>query len=156
MRLWSLHPRFLDAKGLVALWREGLLARKVLQGATKGYQHHPQLQRFRDCAEPLSCIDFYLGQVLVDATARHYNFDAQKIQPPKTHAPIPVSAGQLDYEWRHLRAKLERRAPQHLAKLLAAQKVSTGQPQLSPHPLFVVVPGEIASWERPLGQKATP
>jgi len=30
MRLWSLHPRYLDAKGLVALWREGLLAQKVL------------------------------------------------------------------------------------------------------------------------------
>lgn len=32
MRLWSLHPSYLDAVGLVALWREGLLARKVLQG----------------------------------------------------------------------------------------------------------------------------
>jgi hypothetical protein len=32
MRLWSLHPRYLDAKGLQAVWREGLLAKKVLQG----------------------------------------------------------------------------------------------------------------------------
>ena len=36
MRLWSLHPRYLDAKGLVALWREGLLAQAVLKGQTKG------------------------------------------------------------------------------------------------------------------------
>ena len=29
MRLWSLHPRYLDRQGLTALWREGLLARAV-------------------------------------------------------------------------------------------------------------------------------
>ena len=29
MRLWSLHPSLLDQKGLVALWREALLAQKV-------------------------------------------------------------------------------------------------------------------------------
>ena len=27
MRLWSLHPKHLDPQGLVARWREGLLAR---------------------------------------------------------------------------------------------------------------------------------
>lgn len=37
MRIWSLHPSYLDAKGLVALWRETLLAQKVLLGATVGY-----------------------------------------------------------------------------------------------------------------------
>ena len=37
MRLWSLHPRCLDAKGLVALWREGLLAQEVLRGKTRDY-----------------------------------------------------------------------------------------------------------------------
>ncbi|WP_368086417.1 pyrimidine dimer DNA glycosylase/endonuclease V [Nitrosomonas sp. Nm34] len=26
MRLWSIHPKYLDAKGLLALWREGLQA----------------------------------------------------------------------------------------------------------------------------------
>jgi hypothetical protein len=29
-RIWSLHPKYLDARGLVALWREGLLAQAVL------------------------------------------------------------------------------------------------------------------------------
>ena len=47
MRLWSLHPSYLDSAGLVALWQEGLLARKVLSSQTKGYIHHPQLHRFR-------------------------------------------------------------------------------------------------------------
>lgn len=46
MRIWSVHPSLLDAKGLVACWRETLLAQKVLQGLTKGYKNHPQLDRF--------------------------------------------------------------------------------------------------------------
>ncbi len=47
MRLWSLHPKYLDRQGLLAVWREGLLAQKVLQGKTKGYKNHPQLKRFQ-------------------------------------------------------------------------------------------------------------
>jgi hypothetical protein len=31
MRIWSLHPKYLDSKGLVALWRESLLAKNVLR-----------------------------------------------------------------------------------------------------------------------------
>lgn len=30
MRLWSLHPSYLDRAGLLAVWREGLLAQSVL------------------------------------------------------------------------------------------------------------------------------
>ena len=41
MKLWSIHPKYLDAKGLVALWREALLAQKVLDGKTEGYKNHP-------------------------------------------------------------------------------------------------------------------
>lgn len=46
VRLWSLHPRYLDTAGLTAGWREALLAQKVLTGVTRGYRHHPQLERF--------------------------------------------------------------------------------------------------------------
>ena len=36
MRLWSIHPKYLDRQGLLAVWREGLLAQKVLlQGEYK-------------------------------------------------------------------------------------------------------------------------
>lgn len=31
-----MHPRYLDAKGLVALWREALLVQAVLRGETRG------------------------------------------------------------------------------------------------------------------------
>jgi hypothetical protein len=34
MRLWSLHPKHLDRQGLLAVWREGLLAQEVLRGET--------------------------------------------------------------------------------------------------------------------------
>ena len=37
MRLWTIHPRYLDSRGLVALWRESLLARAVLRSQTRGY-----------------------------------------------------------------------------------------------------------------------
>jgi hypothetical protein len=63
MRLWSVHPSLLDPKGLVALWREGLLAQKVLQGRTTGYRSHPQLHRFRQSGEPLAAIATYLWAV---------------------------------------------------------------------------------------------
>ena len=51
MRLWSVHPKYLDSKGLVALWREALLAKQVLEGGTKGYRNHPQLDRFKKSGE---------------------------------------------------------------------------------------------------------
>ena len=57
MRIWSVHPSQLDRAGLVACWRETLLAQAVLSGRTQGYQNHPQLVRFRATAEPLAAVD---------------------------------------------------------------------------------------------------
>ena len=71
MRLWSVHPRYLDAQGLVAIWREALLARAVLRGATKGYRHHPQLERFRAHASPRYAICAYLSAIQAEAYERY-------------------------------------------------------------------------------------
>ena len=79
MRLWSLHPRYLDPQGLVALWREALLARAVLRGKTRGYRNHPQLARFRAHRSPRAAISAYLGAVHDEAVQRGYSFDARKI-----------------------------------------------------------------------------
>src|SRR5512144_979866 len=106
MRLWSLHPRYLDPKGLVALWREGLLAQAVLRGRTRGYRHHPQLARFLASPSPRRHIAAYLRQVHAEASRRGYRFDAAKIGRGGRVAPLPVTRGQLDYEWRHLARKL--------------------------------------------------
>lgn len=141
MRLWSLHPKYLDAQGLVALWREGLLALKVLQGKTRGYKNHPQLERFRAADQPIRMMNAYLGAVLDEAIARGYRFNATKIRRPQTSARIPISRGQLSYEFAHLKKKLWRRSRQHLAAIKDCTKVM-------PHPLFKTVPGNVATWER--------
>ena len=139
MRLWSLHPSLLDRAGLVALWREGLLAQKVLQGQTKGYRFHPQLERFRAARNPVAAIGAYLWAVADEAGARGYRFDATKIAVLRRRVSIPVTKGQLEYEREHLRRKLRARDPARLRMLNAAK--------LKPHPILRVVAGGIEPWE---------
>ncbi len=148
VRLWSLHPRHLDTRGLLAVWREGLLAQKVLQGRTKGYRHHPQLERFRASRRPLSAIGFYLLRVVEEAARRGYSFDRRRIgRRPRSRPVLKVTRGQLEYEAAHLRAKLRRRAPDWL-------RAQGGLENSTPHPLFRVVSGGVESWEkRPKGLK---
>lgn len=143
MRLWSLHPRYLDAKGLTACWREGLLARSVLRGETSGYKQHPQLERFRRAPDPLAAIEAYLGGILDEAVKRGYRFDASKITRYPEIPRIAVTEGQLLYEREHLRRKLSVRDVPAMERL-----GREGIPAV--HPLFTVVPGEIEPWERPV------
>lgn len=145
MRLWSLHPRYLDTKGLLACWRETLLAQKVLDGRTAGYRNHPQLVRFRATSDPLDTIGIYLGHLVLEADARGYNFNRGLILRPGfgDGGPLlPVTAGQVAYEREHLLAKLAVR-DNHREAVLAAED----PPEL--HPLFTAVPGDIEPWERP-------
>lgn len=140
MRLWSLHPKYLDPKGLVALWREGLLAKAVLEGKTRGYRSHPQLQRFREHEEPVLAINAYLHAVLDEAMARGYRFDRTRLGPYTRVKPIEIGVGQIRYEWSHLLSKLSQRDPKHLQRLL-------GIDQPDPHPLMQVISGGIEPWE---------
>ena len=141
MRLWTIHPRYLDPQGLVALWREGLLARAVLRGQTKGYRHHPQLLRFRAHPSPRSAINAYLGLVLAEARSRGYSFDPKKLAPARGAIELTATSGQLDHEWRHLLRKLRHRSPR-LHRLWKAEAAPL------PHPLFRIAPGGIEPWER--------
>jgi hypothetical protein len=141
MRLWTVHPRYLDAKGLVAAWREALLAQKVLAGATKGYCHHPQLVRFQAQTEPLAAIAAFLAGLADEAQNRGYHFDTGKILGRRFIGQVEETSGQLLYEWGHLKAKLRARAPQ-----LHRQWRVVTRPE--PHPLFHIVPGGIREWER--------
>jgi hypothetical protein len=141
MRLWSIHPKYLDPQGLVALWREALLARAVLRGETRGYSHHPQLERFKAHANPRLAINAFLAAVHVEATDRGYSFDRSKIGPVRTVESIAVTSGQLAFEWLHLQRKLEIRNPAWLARLGEV-------PALACHPLFRRKSGPVASWER--------
>ena len=143
MRLWSLHPKYLDSKGLVALWREGLLAQAVLAGKTKGYLNHPQLLRFKSTLRPLVSIGIYLHNVCDEADHRGYAFDRKKILKAMSTRPIkiPVTRGQLKYEWEHLLKKLQVRDLGHLDKLKQVKLVR-------PHPSFKTRSGKVESWER--------
>ncbi len=143
MRIWSIHPKYLDPQGLVALWRETLLAQKVLAGKTKGYRNHPQLNRFKLEAEPLACIGTYLMFIYVEAQRRQYSFDATKILktlPPKSKKKMRVTYGQAEYEFGHLKRKLEKRSPAFFKKIKAGEKIEL-------HPLFRASPGVVESWE---------
>lgn len=152
MRLWSLAPALLDRAALIACWREGLLAQKVLAGLTKGYTKHPQLLRFRAHPEPMAAIAFFLGDVQREATARGYNFNPALINRPSEsevegggwgeQLRIPVTEGQLAYELEWLRTKVRKRDPAWLAVLGEAKlEIAAGA-------TFVIVPGDIEEWER--------
>jgi len=141
MRLWSLHPKYLDPQGLVALWREALLAQAVLRGETRGYRSHPQLNRFRSHSAPRAAMSLYLTAIYAEAESRGYSFDNGKIRPARKQVLLSVTSGQIEYEWSHLLAKLKVRNPALFRKWR-----ETGVP--APHPLFKVRAGEVESWER--------
>lgn len=142
MRLWSLHPKYLDSRGLVALWREALLAQAVIAGKTAGYRDHPQLVRFRAQPSPLSFVAEYLRAVHAESVGRGYRFDAGRIVCHRTSGRIDVPRGQIDFEWHRLMDKLAMRAPERHERLLR-------ETSPEPHPLFRVVPGVVADWEKP-------
>jgi hypothetical protein len=126
---------------LLAVWREGLLAQAVLKGKTRGYQHHPQLDRFRSRPEPLRAIGYYLQVVHQEAAARGYNFDLSKINHSGAVLPIQTTSGQLDFEVKHLLGKLEKRSKEDYDLFVGIERID-------PHPLFEIVPGDVENWEK--------
>jgi hypothetical protein len=141
MRLWTLHPRHLDPIGLVALWREALLAQAVLSGRTRGYHHHPQLRRFLETADSTAAISSYLRAVHAEAARRGYRFDASRILGPPGTQRITETRGQLAYEWAHLGKKLERRNRVWLERHHAGVTATA-------HPVFRIIAGGVRDWER--------
>lgn len=140
MRLWSIHPKYLDTKGLVALWREGLLAKHVLEDKTKGYRNHPQLKRFRDHKDPVQAIHYYLCQVHREAARRNYKFDDTKVNWDCKPCSLQVSSGQVDYEVQHLKKKLKERDPLRFKEMHSLTSFDV-------HPMFKVKQGAVEEWE---------
>ena len=141
MRLWTIHPKYLDPKGLVALWREALLARAVLRGETRGYRSHPQLIRFQTHPHPVGALNRYLREVYAEARRRGYRFDRRKLGRLVPAGRLSESSGQLAFEWAHLLTKLKTRQPVRFQELLTVQRPLA-------HPLFRIVPGPVRAWER--------
>ena len=140
MRLRSLHPKYLDTKGLVALWREGLLAKHVLEGKTKGYKNHPQLNRFKNSKCPVDALNYYLKFVWEEANARKYNFDIKKLDLTGKRSKLNVTEGQIEFEKAHLLKKLKQRSPEAVKGLKRVKEIE-------PHPIFKIVEGDIEEWE---------
>jgi hypothetical protein len=140
VRIWSIHPNYLDSKGLVALWRETLLAKKVLEGKTKGYKNHPQLIRFKNAEKPINSINQYLKEVFREAKRRQFNFDGEKINWELNASEINVTQGQVDYEIQHLLKKLKTRDRVKYAEVKTKNKYDC-------HPLFTITDGDIEEWE---------
>ncbi len=141
MRLWSIHPKYLDKIGLLALWREGLLAQKVLKGETKGYVNHPQLLRFKNHAYPLKAIANYLLEIWKESSKRGYNFKKRKIGERGEIRRIRVTKGQLGHEFNLLRSKLKKREPRKYKEVQVVKDIE-------PHPIFEIIAGKIESWEK--------
>jgi len=140
MRIWSIHPKYLDSKGIVALWREALLAKHVLEGKTKGYRNHPQLDRFKQADKPIDRINQYLATVYFEALTRNYHFDKEKIDWNFEPSIMCVTNGQIKYEVEHLLNKLKIRDQIKFGKLNNLKKVEQ-------HPIFKIVKGGIENWE---------
>lgn len=138
--MWTIHPRHLDAKGLLAAWREGLLAQKVLEGKTRGYRNHPQLNRFKSLPDPVGAIAAYLRALQREAAARGYQFSAEKINAAEFTGRIACTRGQLLYEWNHLKRKLEARDERKYRESQAVEEPEA-------HPLFHIIEGDVEDWE---------
>ena len=143
MRLWTIHPSYLDVQGLTALWREGLLAKNVLHGLTKGYKNHPQLNRFYNHPEPIKAINCYLNLIWIESNSRGYNFDNKKIPPIKLEdvEQIQVTFGQVQYEFHHLKQKIEKRSKSWFEHIKDVRKIET-------NPIFKQVAGPVEAWEK--------
>jgi len=139
MRLWSIHPKYLDKIGLVALWREALLAKKVLEGKTRGFKNHPQLLRFKESKNPIKFINKYLENIYNEAKNRGYSFDINKFKKIKFYKKINKKSGQLQYEISHLTKKIQRRAPKEIRKI---------EKRIITNPIFKTIKGKIEDWEK--------
>jgi len=142
MRIWSISPRYLDWMGLGAQWREGLLAQKVIQGATRGWRNHPQLNRFKEHPKPLSAAGYYLRVIQLEAERRGYRYEQSKIlYPVESVEKILLSTGQLEYEFKILQERLERRAPSKYLENMEEKSITA-------HPLFTPRSGPPEKWEK--------
>ena len=125
------------------------LVRRGRDAGARGYQNHPQLQRFKQQTAPVASIASYLQGVHAESLQRGYRFDASKIKPlpdvtanpAAAIASIATATGQIAYEWQHLLAKLQARSPE-----VHQQWQSTKEAGL--HPLFHSMPGPVADWEK--------
>lgn len=142
MRLWTIHPSYLDEQGLKALWREGLMAKKSLSGITRVNRNHPQLNRFQNNSQPLKAINCYLNLVWIEANSRGYVFDNKNIPPIKVEdvEPIVVTNGQVHHEFNLLKKTFKKTSIDSFEKIKDVEKINVFS-------IFKQTPGSVEPWE---------
>jgi len=144
MRLWSIHPKYLDRQGLLACWREGLLALSVARkGFVGAYSKHPQLERFKKTRDPKGAIVSFLQEIAMEMMARGYRPKA--LPRPKHRQKIAVTKGQLEFEFSRLQEKLRKRSK---AKFLENRRIVSKEKGLKTNGSFYIVAGPKESWEK--------
>lgn len=141
MRLWSIHPKYLDRAWLLACWREWLLAKKVLEWNTKWYKNHPQLIRFKQLREPLVWINAFLSQIYLESVRRWYKFNSDKICLVSDINIIKVTEWQVQFEVKHLSNKLLIRDYERYLILSKNNKIDINS-------IFELIPWDIELWEK--------
>lgn len=148
MRLWSLHPSFLDRQGLLGQWREAIQAKNALLNPDhpSNIWHARQLQRFKESPAPMRNIAIFLHVVADEMILRGYHPNVSLIPyyPEKIPHYISVTSGQVDYEIKFLQAKLEKRNPTFLPRLWNIRLLMFNQL----NPVFKEVGGDIEPWEK--------
>jgi len=144
MRIWTIHPQYLDPKGLGGAWREALGAQKSLyylsKGIKIGYSNHSQLIRFKQHQNPMQMLCNYMHTLVDEAERRGYSYNRSLIQLPQDSQILAETNGQLEYEWQWLAKKLKMRDPQRYVALKAIKP--------SCNPVFKIVAGPIQPWEK--------
>lgn len=144
MRIWSLHPKYLDKKELIDSWNDGLRTIGILTRNHQGSIFRPELSRFRSQSEPIIAVEKYLLSIANEAKRRGYMVDIRKLPsiPVVVSHKIPVSSGQIEYEWRQLMHVLAGRSPGFLRRIEYS-------PSHDINPIFYKRPGhDIETWEK--------
>jgi len=131
MRVWIVHPKYLDCKGLVALWRETLLARKVLKGKTKGWRNHPQLNKLKNHKNSVAAVNTYLLYVWKESEKRCYKFNKRKIEKNFTKKKIKIPKKEVISDFEELKNKLKKRDPKRYREIVKVKKIEV-------NPIFII------------------
>ena len=149
MRIWSIHPMYLDSKRLTAQWREALLCRAVLEGNTKGYKKHPQFLRVKNFHQPHYFINMFLYEIWNESKNRGYSFDKDKLMSDLSLKYgclldlMEVTEGQLEYEFKHLQNKLG----EFNSKYIENNQM-INEDGILPNPCFMSIQGDIMDFEK--------
>jgi hypothetical protein len=157
VRLWSIHPEYLDRMGLLGLWREALLAQQVLHGETENYKNHSHMQRFyalpkEDAMQYMSDYLFFVWQ---EGKLRGYKLNVNHIKDPRNGGSLSgsprklftVSSGQLALEYQILCMRTRNRDHKHFLGL--EDKYPSHRMWVpKPNPVFTLIHGRKEEWEK--------